>query len=138
MRNRLIFGLFLVGPVLAAPSLSQAVEHETSTSTFANAAVELATQQAASPLMFFQSDPSSDRDTLWNGVLIGAGVGAAVGMLIAPQAYCGAHDTECSTIVRVAIGLPAIAGGIGVGALVDGLMSRRSSPVSGLQVNSTF
>ena len=58
-------------------------------------------------------------------------------MLIAPQAYC-AHDTECSTIVRVAIGLPAIAGGIGVGALVDSLMSRRSSPVSGLQVNWTF
>jgi hypothetical protein len=45
-------------------------------------------------------------------------------MLIAPQAYCGSHDTECATIVRIAIGLPAIAGGVGVGALVDGLMSR--------------
>jgi hypothetical protein len=59
-------------------------------------------------------------------------------MLIAPQALCGAHDTECSTIVRVAIGLPAIAGGVGIGALVDGLMSRRHRPVSGVQVNWKF
>jgi hypothetical protein len=34
---------------------------------------------------------------------------------------------SCATIVRVAIGLPAIAGGIGVGALVDGLKSRRDN-----------
>jgi hypothetical protein len=61
-------------------------------------------------------------DRLWNGMLIGAGVGAFVGMVLAPPAFCGRNDSECATIVRVAIGLPSIAGGIGAGALVDWLM----------------
>ena len=64
-------------------------------------------------------------------------------MLVAPHALCGSHDLECSVIVRAAIGLPAIAGGIGIGALVDGLTSRPSSPqrafgVTGVQVNVRF
>ena len=66
-------------------------------------------------------------DKLWNGMLIGAGVGAAVGMLVAPPAFCGSNDSECATIVRVAIGLPAIAGGVGIGALVDGLNKREAA-----------
>ena len=74
-----------------------------------------------------QGNQTRDRDSLWNGILIGAGVGAAVGMLIAPPAFCGNNDSECATIVRVAIGLPAIAGGVGIGALVDGLQSRDAS-----------
>jgi hypothetical protein len=74
-----------------------------------------------------QGTQTRDRDSLWNGILIGAGVGAAVGMLIAPPAFCGNNDSECATIVRVAIGLPAIAGGVGIGALVDGLQSRDAS-----------
>lgn len=75
-----------------------------------------------------QSNQRDDRDKLWNGILIGAGVGAAVGMLIAPPAFCGGgHDTECAMIVRATIGLGSIAGGIGIGALVDGLQSRDAS-----------
>jgi hypothetical protein len=70
---------------------------------------------------------SKSGDKLWNGMLIGAGVGAAVGMLIAPPAFCGSNDSECATIVRVVIGLPAIAGGVGIGALVDGLHKRDGS-----------
>jgi hypothetical protein len=85
---------------------------------------------SATRSVLFQRNDSGDRDSLWNGILIGAAVGAVVGMFIAPQAYCGAHDTECATIVRVALGLPAIGAGIGVGALVDGLhKSRAFSPV---------
>jgi hypothetical protein len=57
-------------------------------------------------------------------MLIGAGVGAAAGMLFAPPALCGSDDTECSVIVRTVIGIPALAGGIGVGVLVDGLSNR--------------
>ena len=86
----------------------------------------------------FQTNQASQRDSLWNGILIGAGIGAVAGMLVAPPAFCGSHDSECATIVRVAIGLPAIAGGIGVGALVDGLQSRRGNPVSGMQVTWKF
>ncbi len=64
---------------------------------------------------------TSHKDRLWNGMLIGAAIGAAAGMLVAPPAFCGRNDSECAAIVRVAIGLPAIGAGIGVGALVDGL-----------------
>jgi hypothetical protein len=96
-----------------------------------------------------QTRQRSDRDRLWNGMLIGAGIGAAVGMLIAPPAFCGGHDTECAAIVRATIGLGSLAGGIGVGALVDGLMSRdaavpfdkgraRRPRVSGLQMRVRF
>jgi len=81
-----------------------------------------------------QTPQSGKRDRLWNGMLIGAGVGAVAGMLVAPQALCGSHDSECAVIVRAAIGLPAIAGGIGVGALIDGLTSRPPSPQRGIAV----
>jgi len=70
---------------------------------------------------------SKTGDSLRNGILIGAGVGAVVGMVLAPPAFCGGNDSECAAIVRVAIGLPAIAGGVGIGALVDGLHKRDSA-----------
>ena len=123
MRNRSVFTvcLLLLVVTLAAPNLAQA-----------------------------QTRQAEDRDRLWNGMLIGAGIGAPLGMLIAPPAFCGGgHDTECATIVRATIGLGSIAGGIGIGALVDGLMSRdattpfqhnggRRLRVSGLQMNVRF
>jgi hypothetical protein len=123
MRNRSVcrLGLLLLLITLTLPNLAQA-----------------------------QTNQSRDRDKLWNGMLIGAGIGAAVGMLVAPPAFCGGNnDSECAAIVRVAIGLPAIAGGIGIGALVDGLQSRDASMpftngratrprVSGLQVSVRF
>ena len=74
-----------------------------------------------------QPNDRNDRDRLWNGMVIGAGIGAAVGMLIAPPAFCGGHDTECAAIVRATIGLGSIAAGVGVGALIDGLQSRDAS-----------
>jgi hypothetical protein len=75
-----------------------------------------------------QSNDRDDHDRLWNGMLIGAGVGAAVGMLIAPPAFCGgSDDSECAAIVRATIGLASIAGGVGIGALVDGLQARDGS-----------
>lgn len=83
-------------------------------------------------------------DPLWNGMLIGAGIGAAVGMLAAPYFFCGGHDSECAAIVRVALGLPSIAGGLGVGALVDGLNSSSQMPprtggrIAGITLSATF
>ena len=79
-------------------------------------------------LALAQTNQHDDRDRLWNGMLIGAGIGAAVGMLIAPPAFCGGgHDTECAMIVRATIGFGSIAAGVGIGALVDGLQSRDAS-----------
>ena len=103
----------------------------------------LAISLAVPHLAHAQSAQGGKRDRLWNGMLIGAGVGAVAGMLVAPQALCGSNDTECAVIVRAAIGLPAIAGGIGIGALIDGLNSRSPSAqrgfgVRGLQMTVRF
>ena len=93
--------------------------------------------QTPNPVMW-QNVQSGQRDSLWNGILIGAGVGVAIGMLVLPPAFCGNNDSECATIVRAAIGLPVIAGSIGIGALVDKLNSRGDARVSGMQVNFRF
>ena len=96
-----------------------------------------------------QASDREDHDKLWNGMLIGEGIGAAVGMIVAPPAFCGGNDTECAAIVRATIGLASIAAGIGIGALVDGLhyrdatapfaQGRRVKPrVSGVQMTLTF
>jgi hypothetical protein len=50
---------------------------------------------------------------------------------------CGAHDTECSTIVRAVIGLPSIAGGLGIGAIVDAVNKKDARP-AGVAFNVRF
>lgn len=97
----------------------------------------------AVPHLAHAQTQTGKRDRLWNGMLIGAGVGAVAGMLVAPQALCGSNDSECAVIVRAAIGIPAVAGGIGVGALIDGLTGRPTSPqrrfgVTGVQMTLRF
>jgi hypothetical protein len=72
-----------------------------------------------------QTTSTQKHDSLWDGVLIGAVVGTAVGMFVMPPAFCGRNDSECSAIVRVVIGLPSIGVGIGVGALADHLHHQR-------------
>ena len=129
-------GLLVAAAMFVNPSLAGAQE-DTRRLDFSKFATLQPSGSVAQTV--FQRDPSNDSDCLWNGMLIGAGIGAAVGMLIAPPAFCGGlHDSECATIVRVAIGLPAIAGGIGLGALIDGLQTRRENPVRGVQVTWKF
>jgi hypothetical protein len=60
------------------------------------------------------------RDTVLEGLLIGAGAGLAPGLLVNARA-CGGDDAECSAIVHRAITLPGAAIGAAVGALMDGL-----------------
>jgi hypothetical protein len=72
-----------------------------------------------------QTEPAAkaarSSDSSWDGALIGAGIGVVAGMLVAPRVMCGPDDGECSAIVRAAIGLPSVAGGVGLGWLVDRL-----------------
>lgn len=64
-------------------------------------------------------------DPLWNGVLIGGAAGVA-GFVLSPVLFCGGYDdSECTAIVRLAIGLPAIAGGLIAGGVIDKLVERR-------------
>ena len=72
-----------------------------------------------------QTTNTQQHDSVWDGILIGAVVGTAVGMFVMPPAFCGRNDSECSAIVRVAIGLPSIGVGIGIGALADHLHHQR-------------
>jgi hypothetical protein len=117
-------GLLVLGGLAFVPQPSAAQEPPL-LGPLADAAFEL--PASAREALLHQTAPQR-RDSLVNGMLIGAGIGAAAGMLVAPRAFCGAHDTECATIVRVAIGLPAIAGGLGVGALVDALNKDDARP----------
>ena len=72
-----------------------------------------------------QTASAQKHDSVWDGILIGAVVGTAVGMFVMPPAFCGRNDSECAAIVRVAIGLPSIGVGIGIGALADHLHHQR-------------
>ena len=89
-----------------------------------------------------QTTGSQKHDSVWDGILIGAVVGTAVGMFVMPPAFCGTNDSECAAIVRVAIGLPSIGVGIGIGALADSLHHQRGmSPApfgSARSLNMTF
>jgi hypothetical protein len=58
------------------------------------------------------------RDLWWNGVLIGGGVGAAAGLIIARK-ECGGSDPECTAIAGPAFVLPGISIGAAAGALID-------------------
>ena len=60
-------------------------------------------------------------DSLANGLAIGGALGAVGGFIVAPYLFCGNgfDDTECTTIVRVVIGLPILAGGLVAGGLID-------------------
>jgi hypothetical protein len=57
-------------------------------------------------------------DRLWNGILIGGGIGVAAGFLAA-SGVCGQNDSECSAIARPVFVLPGIGIGIAIGALID-------------------
>jgi hypothetical protein len=57
---------------------------------------------------------------LWNGTLIGAGIGAGSGYLWAHN-VCGTNDSECFAIVAPVGLIGGAAIGAAVGAIVDAL-----------------
>ena len=60
------------------------------------------------------------RDSVWNGTLIGAGVGAAGGAVWGLQT-CGSHDTECFAIAGPVGTIVGAGIGAAVGAIADAL-----------------
>jgi hypothetical protein len=79
-------------------------------------------RSALAPIPFVDlpsPSPAGGSDPIWEGLLIGGGIGTVMGMVIVPPWFCGHNDSECTAIVRVAVGLPIAAGGFVAGALID-------------------
>jgi hypothetical protein len=60
---------------------------------------------------------SGRRDSVWDGLLIGAGIGAAGGYLWARH-ICGSNDPECFAIA----GPVGVLGGVGIGATIGAII----------------
>jgi hypothetical protein len=60
---------------------------------------------------------TSGRDSVWNGLLIGAGIGAGGGYVWARN-ICGSNDAECFAITRRV----GVLGGAGIGAAVGAML----------------
>ena len=69
------------------------------------------------------------RDSVWNGLLIGGGIGAASGLIIA-NSQCR-NDSECSAIANVAFVPAGLVIGLVTGALIDRSMTRYDTVFSG-------
>jgi hypothetical protein len=70
--------------------------------------------------------PVTAADPLWNGMLVGAAAGAGIGLWYVPKAHCKPHiNPECPGVLRLTVGIPAIAGGAALGALADRLVRPR-------------
>jgi hypothetical protein len=67
-----------------------------------------------------QGAPDRRRDSVWNGVLIGAGIGAGGGFIWARN-ICGTTDDECFAIAGPAGILSGIGIGAAIGAVADAL-----------------
>ena len=72
------------------------------------------------PLARAREHASEKRDSVWDGALIGAGIGGGGGYIWARN-ICGAHDTECFAIAGPVGMLSGVGIGAAVGAIADAL-----------------
>jgi hypothetical protein len=99
------------------------------------AAITLAVLTALSTPSFAQSTaippakPGKQIDSLWNGALIGAGVGAATAWIFT-RANCGprGYDNECSAIAGIAGTIVFVPSGAIAGAIIDRLINKTLPP----------
>jgi hypothetical protein len=80
------------------------------------------------------------RDSSWNGLLIGLGVGIGAARLSVVRT-CDLPDSECAAIVGTVIGLPLIAAGAVIGALIDRAVGNDlvyAAPSHGARTSMTF
>ena len=116
----------IVIAVIGLPDVGVAAEYAPDTSRIRSglaktAAIRVTKLPASSPDPRSQPTArvtSGERDSVWNGLLIGAGVGAGAGYVWA-RSQCGGNDAECSAITNP-VGI-IVGGAIGaaVGAILD-------------------
>ena len=121
MRSIAVTLLFLL---LGAPSAAHADELKADYHRLARAlqsrpaaAVSLRDAKPSTNAVLTRQDATARRDSVWDGALIGAGVGAASGYLWA-FGQCGTNDSECFAIA----GTVGIIGGAGIGAAVGAVV----------------
>jgi hypothetical protein len=77
-------------------------------------------------------ESGANRDALWNGMLIGAASGAGVGMWWVPKTHCNVEfNPECPARLRLVVGVPAVATGAAIGALIDRAVAPRRASAGG-------
>jgi hypothetical protein len=116
----------LIVALMGLPGMAMAAEYAPDTSRILSrlakpAAIQITDFPASSPDPLRQPSArskSDERDSVWNGLLIGAGVGATGGYIWA-RSQCGSNDAECSAITNP-VGI-IVGGAIGaaVGAILD-------------------
>jgi hypothetical protein len=52
---------------------------------------------------------------------VGAAIGGIIGIGVVPASECKPSNPECPALLRVGVGIPAVAGGAAIGALIDKL-----------------
>lgn len=116
--------LCLACPALAGPHnepdyrrIRIALERPATRSRFAVSALSISAIRPARSQAVVRS---GRRDSVWEGLLIGAGIGAAGGYLWGRN-QCGPNDSECFAIAGPVGVLGGIAIGATVGAIVDAL-----------------
>jgi|RhiMethySRZTD1v2_1073278.scaffolds.fasta_scaffold1570289_1 hypothetical protein len=98
------------------PVIAQALQRISSTPD----ALRAPSRSAAARTPSRTTSRPSRHDSVWNGALIGAGVGAAGGYLWASN-LCGSNDAECFSVAGP-VGILSGAGiGAAVGAVLDAL-----------------
>jgi hypothetical protein len=75
----------------------------------------LSTRRPAGP------QTATSQDPLWNGMAVGAAIGGIIGIGVVPASECKPSNPECPALLRVGVGIPAVAGGAAIGALIDKL-----------------
>lgn len=116
--------LCLACPAIAAANeepdcrrIRSALERPTTSSRLA---VTVASVSAIRPARSQSVVKSGRRDSVWEGLLIGAGIGAPSGYLWG-RGLCGSNDSECLTIAGTVGVLGGTAIGATIGAIIDAL-----------------
>ena len=86
--------------------------------------ITAAAERIASRIILTPARTTQKKDSVGNGILIGAVAGAAADWFIAPRVFCGSpgHDRECEVNVKYILFWPAVGAGALAGWIIDALM----------------
>ena len=86
--------------------------------------ITAAAERIAARTVLYPAAQTRKKDSVGNGILIGAAVGGAADWFVAPRVFCGSpgHDRECEVNVKYILFWPAVAGGALAGWLIDALI----------------